>query len=387
MYITVKSKEKELKSKITQKRYTILDGINLIESLEKRCASEKMEGTLVVSIFDEERQLSKDEIQLGFGDGVHYISYLETKLLSYHKDDDKDKVDEVNDLIIKLRNEYISQYNESLYQSNDKKEIVKPSILDRFKSSRILHNKPFKILAGLFSFAIVVLLMANMLLPFLGSKHVESNESSSVISEEVSSQVEYPPLDELIGSKRFTEALEYYPQEYPLIERQIFYLGVDGIPYLEEFLSKKDYAKGWFDLAYLKKDYVKVVELYTEADSDERLTQLAVAYVKVGMLPEAEALNGRLMVDTINTMIVEEKTKQAVEFIKQGNFEAALTIQAQINNERIATFFEELGKVDAAITDINNKLAQPELKEEERKPLEEEKKRLEEFRINLINSL
>lgn len=389
MYIVIKTKDKQLKSLITEKRYTILSGIQLIEQFEKDCSELKKQVQLEVSIFDDGSHLSRDVIELGFGDGIQYISYLESKLLKQHKDDGNEKLQEVGSLIRQLRYAYLTEYELSL-NNPEAYEELHPHKTRRFEWLQQFVQSSFIKIAGIvLTLFLVAMVGINVLLPmFITQTTSRSAEMTSLaVESEMSSEVALPALTDLLEQKRFEEAMTYYPQEYPFIERSIFYLGTDGIPYLEDFLKSKDYGKGWYDLAYLKKDYAKVIELKSEADTDERLTQLAVAYVKTGDIPQAEALNGQLMVASINDLILKAKEEKTIQLIKNQQYEEAKAIQAEINNDRIQLFFEELDKADAALTETTQKLSNPELKPEDKQKLEEQKNQLESHKQKLIDAL
>ena len=195
------------------------------------------------------------------------------------------------------------------------------------------------------------------------------------------------PLNDFLEAKRFSEALQEYPQEYPRIERSIFYLGVEGIPYLEDFLKEKDYAKGRFDLAYLKKDYAKVVEMKDEADSDDRLAQLAVAYIKTDQLEEAEKLNESLKSEAISNLVFLAKESKAVGLIKAGNIEEAKTIQDQISSEKLKNYFEQYNALSSAIAEGESTLSSSELGEEDKAAVESAKSQNEESLKQLNENL
>ncbi|MCW6665692.1 hypothetical protein NHG29_03090 [Aerococcaceae bacterium NML160702] len=397
MYIKLSAKDaKQLKKHISgSKKYSVLEAVQMIEFLEKEALRLEVKETFIVIIRENNKVVLRDEIVVGQGDGIHYLVYLENKLKKLSPDTGFELTGDKKRIMDQLKEQFAKgEDSNSLHSQNSHIEsgtdLDKISVLERL-SDFVKSQSIFVLGMALLVLSVVGLSAYYAMTPSEPTKEkvaVQAQSSMESLSvESIESQVVVDELAVLLEQKRFEEALEHYPQEYPLIERTIFYLGLDGIPYLEDFLKIKDYGKGWYDLAYLKKDYTKVIELKAEADTDERLTQLAVAYVKTGAIAEAEALNGQLMVESINALIIQAKEAQAIQLIKENKWEEAQQIQNQIQSERIRIFYEEIGKADAAIQEINQKLAVPELKEEDRKTLEAQKQQIEQQKQLLIQQL
>ena len=200
--------------------------------------------------------------------------------------------------------------------------------------------------------------------------------TKSEIQAEATSVASNESLTALLEDKRFNEALTLYPKEYARIERSIFYLGAEGIPYLEEFLKTQDYVKGRFDLAYLKRDYQTVIDLKDEADSDDRLAQLAVAFIKTDQLGEAEKLNDSLKSEAISKLIFLAKENQAIELIKKGSVDEARTVQEQINSEKLKSYFEQYDALSSAIAEGQSTLESSDLSDESKAAVESAKTQL-----------
>lgn len=398
MYIKLSAKDaKQLKKHISgSKKYSVLEAVQMIEFLEKEALRLEVKETFIVIIRENNKVVLRDEIVVGQGDGIHYLVYLENKLKKLSPDTGFELTGDKKRIMDQLKEQFAKgEDSNSLHSQNShiesRTDLDKISVLERL-SDFVKSQSIFVLGMALLVLSVVGLSAYYAMTPSEPTKEktvaVQAQSSMESLSvESIESQVVVDELAVLLEQKRFEEALEHYPQEYPLIERTIFYLGLDGIPYLEDFLKIKDYGKGWYDLAYLKKDYTKVIELKAEADTDERLTQLAVAYVKTGAIAEAEALNGQLMVESINALIIQAKEAQAIQLIKENKWEEAQQIQNQIQSERIRIFYEEIGKADAAIQEINQKLAVPELKEEDRKTLEAQKQQIEQQKQLLIQQL
>lgn len=381
MLFKFKSSSSELNKKFERsKKYSVYEAVELIKNLDNDIKSEQKTADLTVLIWNENQQISADTIKLGEGEGIDYLIYLEKRLFELHKDDMdfESKKKEIEMFINALQEIYAEQYNATLIPESEpkaKREFKNPII---FNKSKVLK--------------MIILPISILLLAFVGYKlfkgdseetlATENIETSSQITEVASlseeSTYDLTYLDQLLSEKRFEEALQEYPQEYPYIEREIFYLGLDGIPYLETFLQEKsEYLKGQFDLAYLKKDFQTVVELKDQADSDERLTQLAVAYINLNLLNEAEEINDRLQVSKLTEQIETAKNRNLINMIKDGKIEEAKSEQVYLQNPRVTEYFNLLDEANQQIEAIEEQLLQVDLiSEEEIESLNKQKEKL-----------
>lgn len=381
MLFKFKSSSSELNKKFERsKKYSVYEAVELIKNLDNDIKSEQKTADLTVLIWNENQQISADTIKLGEGEGIDYLIYLEKRLFELHKDDMdfESKKKDIEMFINALQEIYAEQYNATLIPESERKakrEFKNPII---FNKSKVLK--------------MIILPISILLLAFVGYKlfkgdseetlATENIETSSQITEVASlseeSTYDLTYLDQLLSEKRFEEALQEYPQEYPYIEREIFYLGLDGIPYLETFLQEKsEYLKGQFDLAYLKKDFQTVVELKDQADSDERLTQLAVAYINLNLLNEAEEINDRLQVSKLTEQIETAKNRNLINMIKDGKIEEAKSEQVYLQNPRVTEYFNLLDEANQQIEAIEEQLLQVDLiSEEEIESLNKQKEKL-----------
>lgn len=382
MLFKLKSSNSELSKKIDRsKKYSVYEAVELIKEMDNALKSEQKTANLTVLIWNENQQMSADTIKLGEGEGIDYLIYLEKRLLDLHKDDTdfKSKKNEIDNFISTLQNIYAEQYNATLLPDQETKAKRKFNTPLNLNQSNI-----FKIVIPL---SLLVFLFVGYLF-FKGNSEetsaTENIEAVSQIPEEASlseeSSYDLTYLDQLLLEKRFEEALQEYPQEYPYIEREIFYLGLDGIPYLEIFLQEKPaYLKGQFDLAYLKKDFQTVIELKDEADSDERLTQLAVAYINLNLLNEAEEINERLQVSKLTEQIESAKNRNLIKLIKEGQIEEAKIEQEHLKNPKATEYFNLLGEAKQQIKAIEEQLLEGDLiSEEEIESLNKQKEKLQE---------
>ncbi|MDO4432031.1 MAG: hypothetical protein Q4B80_01815 [Aerococcaceae bacterium] len=400
MFIKLHTGDSQLKGLIsTRKKYSVVEAVDLIDQLEQKCSKMQHKAVLTVIIFKENLKQLKDDLTLGYGEGTQYLVYLENRLKKLYPETNGVIPKEYQQLLSEMGDLYAADY-ESYRQNPIKLQYVQPENklkqwLKKWKLPQLpaqlpLTKRQLWIGSGVAAFLGIVTVVALLQPPAHPTSEatviVSQTESDS--TEQHSSKTEQPDLETLLAEKKFAQALEFYPQEFPYIERTIFYTETNAIPYLEEFLKlKPDYQKGHFDLAYLKKDFNKVIELKAEADTDERLVQLAVAYVKQGYIAEAEVLNATLNVESISQLIWQAKEAQAVQLYKQALWADANAIQAQIQSPKLQQFLADLGVADSAIAQVNQKLAAPELKPEEKTALEAQKVQLYEQRQVIIDNL
>ena len=145
--------------------------------------------------------------------------------------------------------------------------------------------------------------------------------------------------------------------------------------------------KGRFDLAYLKRDYQTVIDLKDEADSDDRLAQLAVAFIKTNQLGEAEKLNDSLKSEAISKLIFLAKENQAIELIKKGSVDEARAIQEQINSEKLKSYFEQYDALSSAIAEGQSTLESSDLSDESKAAVESAKTQNEDSLKQLNDNL
>ncbi|TLQ49488.1 hypothetical protein FEZ33_00430 [Ruoffia tabacinasalis] len=381
MFFKLKTNNSELIKKIDRsKKYSVYEAVELISVLDNNFKDEDKSADLTVLIWDENQQISSDTISLGKGEGVDYLIYLEKRLLQLHKDDNdfENRKIEIDVFINSLQNIYTEQYNATLLPEIETEK--KPKKSYRF-SGKLTKNVKITVIALSFVAVLVIGYLAlksstDKSIAIENEESISQNFEGNSLSEESHYDLTY--LNQLLTEKRFEEALKDYPQEYPYIEREIFYLGIEGIPYLETFLAEKpDYLKGHFDLAYLKKDFVKVVELKSEADSDERLTQLTVAYINLNQLSEAEELNETLQVTKLTEQIQTAKNRNLINSIKEGRLDEAKADQVALQNPLVEEYFKLFDESSQQLIVLEEQLLQENLNEEEIELLNKEKESIQ----------
>lgn len=189
-------------------------------------------------------------------------------------------------------------------------------------------------------------------------------------------------FDEMMKNKLFIQALKQFPHKYPEIERNIFLLGEKGIPYLEEFISnKKGYKPGHFDLAFLKKDFEKVIKLEQYADTDGRKSQLAIAYIQLSEIDKANEINQYIEVPELASYLNEHYYQLTVEALRNDDMKLARKYQEKGNSSDIDYLIDTIKVIEDKIQSLIDGAKQLGLNSEEQSKM----KKLEEAKAVCLN--
>ena len=160
-----------------------------------------------------------------------------------------------------------------------------------------------------------------------------------------------PKYETLIQQHEYVKAVEEYPKNKEKVESILFDKGQEGISDLENYVQQTDSTQAKFDLAYLKQNFEKVVDLKDEATTPIRKTALAVSYVKLGMTDEAFELNQELGSSRLKQLIAESYEVKAVEALKALDLKTAEKIQDKIHQLTLQT---KIDHVKTALNEENN---------------------------------
>ncbi|MGX7092849.1 hypothetical protein [Hutsoniella sourekii] len=392
MYFKINSTDKTVLRYVQpRKKYTVRSAIEKINELEEIFSGWGTQADIEVNVIEGKSVILHDILTLGYGDGIQYLVYIESKLSRLYQDDeDPSTYNKIKPLIDSIENNFLEEQNDNIHQAriselenNPSRSLNIGGIGARFKEILSKYQAPIAVVIGIIIIAALSLFIFTSLNRSDTNEEQESVESTSVVSN--------PDLNDLLKERRFSEALDYYPEDYPVIERYIFNLEnatiEEIIQYLEEFLARQPYDKGEFDLAYLKNDYPKVVALEHVAEGVERQTQLAVAYAKTGNFVEAERLNQELQLDSINQLIFKEKEKEIVNLLTTNQWVAAMEKQEILNSPVIESFKEPFLELYEQQRVVQEELGKEEIKEEDKKVLEERQTQIESQLKDLVIKL
>lgn len=187
-----------------------------------------------------------------------------------------------------------------------------------------------------------------------------------------------PKYETLIQQQEYVKAVEEYPENKEKIESMLFDKGQEGISDLEKYVQQTDSLQAKFDLAYLKQNFEKVVDLKNEATTPIRKTALAVSYVKLGMIDEAYELNQELGSNRLKQLIVEAYEVKAIEALKSLDLKTAERIQDKIHQLTLQTKIEHVTSALNEENSLKNKLKDSSLSDEQKEVSNKQLKQIQE---------
>lgn len=187
-----------------------------------------------------------------------------------------------------------------------------------------------------------------------------------------------PQYDTLIQQQEYVKAVEEYPKNKDKVESLMFEKGQEGVAQLEEYVSKTNSSSSRFDLAYLKQDFQKVVDMKEEATTPIRKTALAVSYVKLGMIDEAYELNQELGSNRLKQLIVEAYEVKAIEALKALDLKTAESIQDKIHQLTLQTKIDHVTTALNEENNLKNKLKDSSLSDEQKEDSNKQLKQVQE---------
>lgn len=187
-----------------------------------------------------------------------------------------------------------------------------------------------------------------------------------------------PQYDTLIQNQEYVKAVAEYPEKKDKVESLLFEKGQEGVGQLEEYVSKTNSSSSRYDLAYLKQDFQKVVDLKNEATTPIRKTALAVSYVKLGMIDEAYELNQELGSNRLKQLIVEAYEVKAIEALKALDLKTAEKIQDKIHQLTLQTKIDHVTTALNEENNLKNKLKDSSLSDEQKEDSNKQLKQIQE---------
>ena len=187
-----------------------------------------------------------------------------------------------------------------------------------------------------------------------------------------------PQYDTLIQNQEYVKAVAEYPEKKDKVESLLFEKGKEGVGQLEEYVAKTNSSSSRYDLAYLKQDFQKVVDMKEEATTPIRKTALAVSYVKLGMIDEAYELNQELGSNRLKQLIVEAYEVKAIEALKALDLKTAERIQDKIHQLTLQTKIEHVTTALNEENNLKNKLKDSSLSDEQKEDSNKQLKQIQE---------
>ena len=417
------------------KKYNLYDGIQAIYKTQNNALNKDIVFTITPTFFDkkegEDVEVFADEIPIGLDHSLKIFEYLKTHILKTFHNEESEEKDHLLEFIEKMHIEYDWAEQQVFYENNiesSEKKISKPeepgevepeepteespnesevpgedeaeepteetpSELETpgeveseeipsepevpgesFNDNQIKRkNKKQKISisANKKNTAIFVSILIVLGLGFVANQYYQAKQI---------------PLETHLENNNYESALKYYPDNIDEIERDMFLGGYENIDQLEDLNANYDYPQTEFDLAFLNKEYNKVVELKDLADTEGRKAQLVIAYLDQNLVDEAYELNTNLKSDELNDLIIEEYIKVAKQALANDDIQYAKDIASKINNDELNQDIKEFEDKQNNINSTEEKLekeSDSNKKKDIQKDLDNKKEDMNNFKTQL----
>lgn len=384
--IVATTKVKGFKQRLKYKRFEVV-GMNVstflkqMSSLEKSCQEDDSQVEVAIILQDTNKPkddfLYKSEaFVVGKGNGRLVINTIEKELLELFPDKEIEVGQLINQLIDEATKKVsVEEKSEQVHLKSDhvlkKKSVasvksspvtqknVETEELKEIKNGQKKKNLSKKKVLGSLSIAVVIgvgIIAGFMYVPILLK----------------------PQYDTLIQNQEYVKAVAEYPEKKDKVESLLFEKGKEGVGQLEEYVAKTNSSSSRYDLAYLKQDFQKVVDMKEEATTPIRKTALAVSYVKLGMIDEAYELNQELGSNRLKQLIVEAYEVKAIEALKALDLKTAERIQDKIHQLTLQTKIEHVTTALNEENNLKNKLKDSSLSDEQKEDSNKQLKQIQE---------
>ena len=384
--IVATTKVKGFKQRLKYKRFEVVEMnvstfLKQMSSLEKSCQEDDSQVEVAIILQDTNKPkddfLYKSEAFLvGKGNGRLVINTIEKELLELFPDKEIEIGQLINQLIdeatkkvsveekseqVQLKSDHVLKKKSvaSVESSPVTQKNVETEELKEIKNGQKKKNLSKKKVLGSLSIAVVIgvgIIAGFMYVPILLK----------------------PQYDTLIQNQEYVKAVAEYPEKKDKVESLLFEKGKEGVGQLEEYVAKTNSSSSRYDLAYLKQDFQKVVDMKEEATTPIRKTALAVSYVKLGMIDEAYELNQELGSNRLKQLIVEAYEVKAIEALKALDLKTAERIQDKIHQLTLQTKIEHVTTALNEENNLKNKLKDSSLSDEQKEDSNKQLKQIQE---------
>ena len=383
--IVATTKVKGFKQRLKYKRFegvemNVSTFLKQMSALEKSCQEDDSQVEVAIVLKDTNKP--KDDFLyrteafvVGKGNGRLVINTIEKELLALFPDKEVEVGKLINQLIDEATNKVSVEESEQVHLKSDhvlkKKSVasvesspvtqknVETEELKEIKNGQKKKNLSKKKVLGSLSIAVVIgvgIIAGFMYVPILLK----------------------PQYDTLIQNQEYVKAVAEYPEKKDKVESLLFEKGKEGVGQLEEYVAKTNSSSSRYDLAYLKQDFQKVVDLKNEATTPIRKTALAVSYVKLGMIDEAYELNQELGSNRLKQLIVEAYEVKAIEALKALDLKTAEKIQDKIHQLTLQTKIDHVTTALNEENNLKNKLKDSSLSDEQKEDSNKQLKQIQE---------
>ncbi|MFV8314620.1 hypothetical protein ACNM7U_08720 [Aerococcus viridans] len=372
------------------KKYNLYDGIQAIYKTQNNALNKDIVFTITPTFFDkkegEDIEVFADEIPIGLDHSLKIFEYLKTHILKTFHNEESEEKDHLLEFIEKMHIEYDWAEQQVFYENNiesSEKKTSEPEVPSEVEPEEPTEETPsepevpsevepeqpseetpnesetpgevepeelikrknkkqkLSISANKKNTAIFVSILLVLGLVFVANQYYQAKQI---------------PLETHLENNNYESALKYYPDNIDEIERDMFLGGYENIDQLEDLNANYDYPQTEFDLAFLNKEYNKVVELKDLADTEGRKAQLVIAYLDQNLVDEAYELNTNLKSDELDDLIIEEYIKVAKQALANDDVQYAKDIASKINNDELNQDIKEFEDKQNNINSTEEKL-------------------------------
>lgn len=373
--ITIRfSPNKRNKSTIDfEANHTVYEAVETIYKLHNHALNYGNKYTLEITISEDQQEVLIDEIPIGTTDKLNVFSFLENHINQVYdgEEEDSEELDFLLKLIETMRQEYqAEQMTSNIYQSvteqeehllsdidSDKHpaEVLDDQVNDDTESNLTKQSYYSKRMKA------IVLGLVIMIIGY-GGYQVVTTHTDSVKAE---------LFEEYLAQNKYIEALEEFPTETNVIERDIL---LDAIQKLNNG-SLKEALKT--SKLIENNELNKLIESVYQSKIDQ--------YIRNSELSSAKALSQEIENEELSQMVTEAYSNEIIKLIKEGYLAEAEVLINESNHESLTEHLEAYRQLETELNDLNTQLekAEEEKKEDIKKLVEGKQNQFNQFKEGL----
>jgi len=355
--------------------YTVFEAVETIYKLHNHALNYGNKYTLEITISEDKQEILMDEIPIGTTEKLNVFSFLENHINQVYEDEEDN---EEHDLLLKLietmRQEYqAEQMTSNIYQSIDDQE--EEQLLDDIDIDvDNEHEEPLEEQVNDYpeqatkkqsyyskEMKAIVLGVVIMVIGYGGYQVVTSHANSA--NAEV--------FEEYLAQNKYKEALEEFPEETNVIERDILLDAIQDVNNgsLEEALKTSELIKN--------NELNKLIHSTYQVNIDQ--------YIRNGELASAKALSQEIENEEISQMVAEAYSNEIIQLIKEGHLAEAEELINESDDNTLTEHIETYKQLDAELKELNTQLekAEEDKKKEIKKSVDAKQTEFNQFKEGL----
>ena len=302
-----------------QKKMSILEGVELLAKIEADVSHESPEEkeTVEIRVFEDKKEILQDDFILGEGNGYELFSYFEDQLLTLYPDNQE----EIDRLIGKL--------SEGLRDDRRRQKTSTASAVSpRSKPQRQKRKMPFVLIGG--GLVILLALAVGSFFVLRGSvNHTSafSTEETKVLTLEERLAAEDPLAVVTSDPKVLKKVIEI------LTEQEQF-------EKIQEINEEFPTPEAKFVLDFRDQKWEEVVNNAIPELSNDQQIMLAIAYIRLGKISEAEIINEKIQSSRLTTEITNAKRKNVILLLREKKVKEAQKVVDQLKEPEMQEYVD-----------------------------------------------